>query len=162
MREFAVTSASKNKATSMESLVGRSFTYAVRTTCAPSGTGRPMKFGDRIHVRLARVQPGGNVLADFVLDNVNDMTEVFGELRFHTRGIQGLATLYVRNITRGWAFTQPFKLYDDFRRPAVSVSHPITQPVTVSDRAATVSRTPASGPRKRELPESIRLLFGEH
>lgn len=149
-------------------LIGRSFTGAVRSTASTSGTGRPVKYGDRIHVKVARVQPGGEVIAEMVLDNVNDLSDVYGELRFHTRGKRGLTSLYVRNITRGWSFSQPFMLYADSRRPAVSVAHPLRQPVVINERQSSAAsrHSSANAPRqsghRREIPESIRLLFGEH
>lgn len=129
--------------------VRRSYAATQRLFQTPSGTGRPIKYGDRLLVKLVRVQPGGRTIAEFTMSEVNDMTEIYGELRHYTRGLSGLTRLTVRNVTRGWSLEQPFMLYADAARrlPAVSVSRPAVQP---------------SGTRRREIPESIRMLYGEH
>lgn len=125
-------------------------------TISISDPGRSISYGDRIHVQLVRIQAGRRVIADFVLTNVKDLSEVYGELRYHTRGVAGLATLYVRNITRGWSFSRPFMLYAESARPAASLTRPIMQP----SRARHIpSESMKSG---RKIPESVRLLFGEH
>lgn len=118
--------------------------------------GHSLRYGDRIHVQLVRVQAGRRVMADFVLTNVNDLSEIYGELRYHTRGLSGLATLYVRNITRGWSFSRPFMLYADSARPAASVTRPLVQ------LSGTRRVVPGAARRSREIPESVRLLFGDH
>lgn len=126
--------------------VRRSYAPTTRRFETPSGTGRPIRYGDRIFVRLTRVQYGVKTLAEFTLSEVNDLSEIYGELRHYTRGESGLTRLYIRNVTRGWSMEQPFRLYADCRRGvAASVTRPERQP----------------GGR-RELPESIRLLFGDH
>lgn len=133
--------------------IRRSFAPTTRQFVTPTGTGRPIQYGDRIFVRVVSVERGWRTLADFCLNNVNDMSEVIGELRRHTRGERGLTRLYVRNATRGWSFEQPFKLYTDeerirlsridaTRRPASSVTHPVSQPSA-----------------RREIPESVRLRY---
>lgn len=136
--------------------IRHSFAPASRIQVSSSAPGRPIRNGDRIHVRLTRVQPGSDVIADFILSEVKDLSDIYGELRYHTRGLHGLTNLSVRNITRGWAFTQPFMLYADTRRVAVSVAHPQRQP-----QAAT-SRLQHDINGRRILPESISLLFGDH
>ena len=99
----------------------RSFPATAKTHVTPSGTGRPMRYGDRIFVRLTYPNHHGPAIAEFVLTDVNDMTEVYGELRRYTRGKHGLAKLYIRNMSRGWSKEQPFMLKHekgrDFRAP---------------------------------------------
>lgn len=81
------------------------------------------------------------------MTEVNDLSEIYGELRHYTRGERGLTRLYIRNVTRGWSLEQPFMLYAERRpsSPAASVTRPDRQPGAL-----------------REVPESIRLLYGEH
>ncbi|MDE7180139.1 MAG: hypothetical protein K2N88_02955 [Muribaculaceae bacterium] len=161
MKDYATLTAPSRQSQPMSAYVGRSFTSAARSFAAPSGTGRQICYGDRIQVRLSRVQHAGDVLLDFFLTEVNDLSEVYGELRHRTRGITGLTHLYIRNATRGWAFTQPFKLYSDNYRPAVSVTRPHLQfDQQPAAAQAPVNRYTSSG--RRILPESIRLLFGDH
>lgn len=136
--------------------IRHSFGPTSGTHVSSSAPGRPIRNGDRIHVRLTRVQPGSNVLADFILCEVKDLSDIYGELRYHTRGLQGLTNLSVRNITRGWAFTQPFMLYADNRRVAASVAHPQRQPQSATSRV----QRDING--RRILPDSVRLLFGDH
>ncbi len=126
--------------------VRRSYAPTTRRFVTPTGTGRPMRYGDRVFVRLESMQGMRRTLAEFTLTEVNDLTEVIGELRHYTRGLRGLTRLYVRNVTRGWSFEQPFMLYSEARRvPGVSVTHPA-----------------AHRGGRRDIPESIRLLYGEH
>lgn len=136
--------------------IRRSFGLAARAQAVPDRENRPLRYGDRIHVQLVRVQPGQRVIADFILAEVNDLSEVYGELRHYTRGLSGLSTLYVRNLTRGWSFAKPFMLYAEAARPAASLTRPVAQP-------ARAQRSCASRPAgRRDIPESVRLLFGEH
>lgn len=105
-------------------------------------SGRPIRYGDRIQVRLARVQYGGPTLAEFTLTNVSDFSEIYGELRYHTRGLRGLTRLYVRNATRGWMVQQPFMLYPDIhRKPAAGTN---TRKYSATDTTC--------------LPDSVRML----
>lgn len=105
--------------------VRRSYAPTTRSFVTPTGTCRPMRYGDRVFVRLESMQGMRRTLAEFTLTEVNDLTEVIGELRHYTRGLRGLTRLYVRNVTRGWSFEQPFMLYSEARRvPGVSVTHP--------------------------------------
>lgn len=60
-----------------------------------------MSYGDRIFVRVVSVERGWRTVAELTLTTVADMSEVYGELRHHTRGERGLTRLYVRNATRG-------------------------------------------------------------
>lgn len=74
----------------------------------PTGTGHPMKYGDRIFIRLE--VPYGRGM-NFCTEEVSDMTEVLGVVRERTRGMQGLYKLVVRNATEGWSLERPLKLY---------------------------------------------------
>lgn len=127
--------------------VRRSYSATPRRFATPSGTGRPIRYGDRIFVRVTRIQYGVKTLAEFTMTEVNDLSEIYGELRHYTRGERGLTRLYIRNVTRGWSLEQPFMLYAERRAssPAASVTRPDRQPGAL-----------------REVPESIRLLYGEH
>lgn len=123
--------------------VRKSYASATRKFVTPSGTGRPIRYGDRIFVRLVSVREGWRTLADFSISEVNDLSEIFGELRHYTRGEKGLTRLYIRNATRGWSFEQPFMLYAD--------RHPVP--------ASSVTRTPRQPAGRHEIPESVRLLY---
>jgi len=118
--------------------IRRSFDSASRRQYRASGERCPIRYGDKIFVRIVNMQRGWRTIADFSLDNVNDMTEVYGELRWRTRGERGLTRLYIRNATRGWSYEQPFMLYSGHRK--VSASRNISV---------------QSG--RRDIPESVRL-----
>lgn len=90
--------------------VRQSYSPTVKTHATPAVHGRQIKFGDRIYVRL---EMGRTVAAEFEIREVNDFTELLGELRHYTRGMHGLARLYVRNMTRGWSQERPLMLYAD-------------------------------------------------
>lgn len=64
--------------------------------------------GDRI---LARLSLNGRVVAEFVSDRLSDMSQLLNAVRGRTRTLRGLAQLYVRNLTRGWAEERPLMLY---------------------------------------------------
>lgn len=135
--------------------IRRSYAPTTRRFVTPSGTGRPIKYGDRIFVRIVSVERGWRTIADFCLTQVNDMSEIIGELRRYTHGERGLTRLYIRNATRGWSFEQPFKLYSDeerIRRSCVDAANRNMPAVSVSHNAA----QPSS---RREIPESVRLRY---
>lgn len=115
----------------------------IRTRNVASGTGRPIIYGDRIFVRLVSVRHGWRTLAEFSMTDVGDFSGIICELRRRTLGQRGLMRLYVRNATRGWSFEQPFMLYAD-RTPVP---------------AASVSRSPRQPSVRREIPESVRMLY---
>lgn len=127
----------------------------------PDGAGHPMSYGDRIFVRVVSVERGWRTVAELTLTTVADMSEVYGELRHHTRGERGLTRLYVRNATRGWSFEQPFMLYGETRRvPAASVTHAVRQPEgRQASRGAGVRPAweRAAGPR--QIPAAVAALF---
>lgn len=115
---------------------------------SPAATGRQVRYGDRIFVRLVNVRRGWQTIADFEMRDAVDMSDIYGELRRRAAGSHGLMRLYVRNASRGWSFEQPFMLYAPARvaasAPAVSVTRPMIQPAQ---------------PSRRAVPESVRLLF---
>lgn len=134
--------------------VRRSFAPVLSDYAAPASHGRQIRYGDRIFVRLMQTHFNRRIIAEFTVTDVNDLSEVYGELRLRTRGHRGLSQLYVRNVTRGWSMEQPFMLYNETIRQtqfATSVTHPATLP----DRPGIVAQ-------KRRIPESIQLRYGSH
>ncbi len=123
--------------------IRRSYAPTTKRFVTPTGTGRPIKYGDRIFVRIVSMRQCWRTLAEFTLTDVNDFSELIGELRHHTLGERGLTRLYVRNATRGWSFEQPFMLYGE-KKPVPSAS---------------VSRSPVQPSGRREIPESVQLLY---
>lgn len=93
--------------------VRNSYECMRRKVAIPSKGDRTIRYGDRIFVRLVRVQYGYRTLAEFTMTEVSDLSSVYGELRHYTRGERGLTKLYIRNMTRGWSMEQPFMLYSD-------------------------------------------------
>ncbi|MBD5197084.1 MAG: hypothetical protein HDS89_06500 [Bacteroidales bacterium] len=87
---------------------------------------KQISFGDRLFARL--VMHGRTVL-EFMLNSVNDLTELWGELRRKCRGISGLAKLYLRNASRGWSIERPMMIYPEGRRTS---SHRAETPVNVT------------------------------
>ncbi len=98
-----------------------SYSPALRSHAAPSGTGRPISYGDRLYVRLVM---GGRTVVEFMISRVNDYSELLGELRRQTRGCRGWARLYVRNVSRGWSMERPLMLYRDAFSPQPAMSRP--------------------------------------
>ncbi|MDE7402108.1 MAG: hypothetical protein K2M87_01705 [Muribaculaceae bacterium] len=96
----------------MESIVRRSFRpeeYRVNTT--PTGTNKPMRWGDKIFVRVRPTSFGQGRGVEFTSYEISDMTSVIGEIRHRLRGERGLWMVYVRNVSRGWSVDRPIKLY---------------------------------------------------
>lgn len=67
-----------------------------------------IEFGDKIFARLTM---GGKTVFEFMVSRVADMTELLGEIRHMTAGMRGLASLYIRNQSRGWSRERPLMLY---------------------------------------------------
>lgn len=67
-----------------------------------------IRLGDRLYASL---KLGRRVIAKGLLMRVADFTELIGEVRHAVNGHQGLATLEVRSLTRGWQLTRPLMLY---------------------------------------------------
>ena len=74
----------------------------------PHKEDRKISLGDRIFVRVTTMS--GETL-EFVLTTVCGMSEVIGEVRRRARHLCGLATLWIRNISWGWATQRPLRLY---------------------------------------------------
>lgn len=74
------------------------------------GTRHPMRWGDRIFVRIIR---GASCIDDFLSTRVADFTELLGEIRSRLRGIRGLVEMQVRNASEGWSIRRPLMLYND-------------------------------------------------
>ncbi|MDE7509672.1 MAG: hypothetical protein K2M62_06075, partial [Muribaculaceae bacterium] len=68
----------------------------------------PIEYGDRIFVRA--MQEGRRVL-EMTVTNVSDITGLVGEIRYAGRGLDGLTTLFIRNLSRGWSMERPFRFY---------------------------------------------------
>lgn len=92
-----------------------SYSTGGRRVAVPSKGDRTICRGDRIFVRIVRVQNGYRPLAEFTMTEVTDLSSIYGELRHYTRGERGLTRLYIRNVTRGWSMEQPFMLYPERR-----------------------------------------------
>lgn len=73
--------------------------------------------GDRIYARLVM---GSRTIVELMLETVSGMTDVLGEIRKKCRSVRGLARLYVRNHSRGWAEERPLMLYSS--APVVSAA----------------------------------------
>ena len=74
----------------------------------PQKEDRKISLGDRIFVRVSMMS--GETL-EFVLTTVCGISEVIGEVRRRARHLCGLATLWIRNISWGWATQRPLRLY---------------------------------------------------
>lgn len=77
-------------------------------------TTYPIVYGDRIFVRI--LQDGVKVL-EMTVTNVADLTSLVGEIRYAGRHLEGLCTLFIRNMNRGWRLERPFKFYDGVPSP---------------------------------------------
>lgn len=74
------------------------------------GRNKKIEYGDRIFARLTM---GRRTVVEFMINRVADMTELIGELRHLTYGMRGLATVYIRNQSRGWSLERPLMLYSN-------------------------------------------------
>ena len=90
--------------------IRRSFESTRRVVRNPVGGSRPIAFGDKV---FARVMMGGKTILEFMADRVNDLSELYGELRSKCRGMRGLVKLYIRNMSRGWSIERPLMFYSD-------------------------------------------------
>lgn len=64
----------------------------------------------------------GRRIGEFATTRVCDFTELIGEVRHHTHGLQGLVTLTVRNASRGWSCERPLMLYPPRHGSATPIS----------------------------------------
>lgn len=92
--------------------IRRSFNPYIRSTHAVGGE-RPISYGDKL---FARIVMHGRTIVELMVNSVNDLTELWGELRRQARGACGLAKLYLRNMSQGWSIERPLMLYPDRRR----------------------------------------------
>lgn len=69
---------------------------------------REITAGDRI---FARVLLNGKGILEIATVSAGDMSQLLGTLRHKMRRYQGLAKIYIRNITRGWSLERPLMLY---------------------------------------------------
>lgn len=69
-----------------------------------------IELGDKI---FASIIIGGKVLAEFVLESVANISEVTKKLREATRACRGMATMYIRNASKGWCQKRSVMLYPD-------------------------------------------------
>ena len=88
--------------------IRRSFDPYRRPASPASRGDRPICYGDRLFARLVM---HGRTVVEFMVNSINDLSELWGELRRHCRGIRGLAKLYLRNASRGWSMERPMMLY---------------------------------------------------
>lgn len=88
--------------------IRRSFDPYRRPASPASRGDRPICYGDRLFARLVM---HGRTVVELTVNSVNDLSELWGELRRHCRGIRGLAKLYLRNASRGWSMERPMMLY---------------------------------------------------
>lgn len=97
--------------------IRHSYADTQRRFVTPSGTSKPIRYGDRLFVRLVKE---GRTLLNCMIDKVNDLTELYGEIRYITRDLRGLCTLHLRNASRGWSMERPLKLYGALSGPAAA------------------------------------------
>ena len=74
----------------------------------PFGSRRPICYGDRL---FARIVMRGRTVLEFMVNQVCDLTEFWGELRKKAKGLKGLVQVHIRNYSRGWSMQQPMMLY---------------------------------------------------
>lgn len=67
-----------------------------------------IEYGDRIFARLTM---GQRTIIEFIADRVSDLSGLLAQLRHLTRGLRGLATLHLRNQSKGWSDQHPIMLY---------------------------------------------------
>lgn len=101
--------------------IRRSFGFKKSNRAYPAGgDDREISFGDRLFARLVM---HGKTVAEFMVNSINDLSELWGELRRKCRGVSGLAKLYLRNASRGWSMVRPLMIYPDgYRRNAKETS----------------------------------------
>lgn len=75
---------------------------------------RDIRRGDRVYVRVTLERKG---VLEMTYLTVESMTDLVGELRYAMRGREGLATVYIRNHSRGWSMERPMRFYPDGRGP---------------------------------------------
>lgn len=154
----------KSNLSGMNGLVSRSFPGTCKSHASRVGRLGELQYGDRIFVR---VQREGHIELEFETAQVNDYTEVLGEIRRACRHISGLVRLYVRNVSRGWSKTVPFMLYGSsvpVRRRAMSAIAPVSElPAARGSRVSVAAHARIQCPvAPHYVPESIYLRYGQH
>lgn len=81
-----------------------------------------IEYGDKIFARLTM---GQRTIVEFMINRVADMTELLAELRRSTAGIRGLATLHIRNQSKGWSAERPLMLYANPSQSSVSAAEQV-------------------------------------
>lgn len=119
--------------------IRRSFEPYRRPSSLATAGNRPICYGDRLFARLVM---HGRTVVEFMVNSVNDLSELWGELRRQCRGISGLARLYLRNASRGWSMEKPLMLYPDRH----------IQKTETSSRSEDISAVFHKGVRQLSLP----------
>jgi hypothetical protein len=90
-------------------------------------TNNTIQYGDRIFARLTM---SGRTLVEFMINCVADNSELMAELFRITKGVRGLAKLYIRNQSQGWAEERAVLLYPDSPqpKPVIARSEPAHSP----------------------------------
>lgn len=84
-----------------------------------------INLGDRVFARLTL---GGRTIVEFMINCVNNTEELMAELYRITKGIRGLAKLYIRNQSKGWAEERAVMLYADSPAPLQSYRQRLPPP----------------------------------
>lgn len=103
--------------------IRRSFGFKKSNRPFPAGgDNREISYGDRLFARLVM---HGKTVVEFMVNSINDLSELWGELRRKCRGVSGLAKLYLRNASRGWSMVRPLMIYPDgYRRRSARETSP--------------------------------------
>lgn len=111
-------------------------------------TTYPIRYGDRIFVRA--MQEGRTVL-EMTVTNVRDITGLVGEIRYAGRRLDGLTSLFIRNLSRGWSMERPFRFYTGIPSPGRVARRDAIKSVYASyGRMAVGAEYPATpAPRRR-------------
>ncbi len=87
-----------------------SFEKSERRFNIPGAGDRCISIGDRMFARLVLK---GQTIMEFVVTSVRDLSELFCLVHRKSRGLRGLAKLYLRNMSRGWSEERPLMLYSE-------------------------------------------------
>ena len=74
----------------------------------------PIHATDRIFVRATL--HGASVI-ELSISGIDSLTALIGEIRHAGRHLEGLANLFIRNLSQGWARTSFIKFYNRFPSP---------------------------------------------
>lgn len=104
-----------------------SFRKTGRRISIPGVNERCIEIGDKLFARLVLK---GQVITEFVVTTVRDLSELFCMVHRRCRGLRGLAMLYLRNMSRGWSEERPLMLYPEPKREVESRRRYNAQPST--------------------------------